>query len=437
MPQPPAYTPAFSFTEDEAANPAAHVPGASLDAEFSAAATTIKAILANLAKLQRDDGALANTIVTLDSLSPAVLLALGGGQAWTPRGHWATGVNYAVGDVVDNGTATYVNSIAHVAAATFAGEPGGAWIKLFDSAGVIPSDNSVSSAKLQPGAVTADKLGFDDLDLTGTGHFGGGVAAGSAPAGALLHGKLAAGNAYGKLERTTDAQGAVGYQIIGVGATWTFEMAAGSNDLALKVGATVKVTYTATGVDMAVPLRVTGGAAPAKGVGTWLGFIGGIGYVTSYDYDAGAWKDLKIRGKVVTLQGGGIDIAQVTSLGLNILPGKTLTLDGKAVGYLGIPLISDNDARTLAAADNGQKIYSKNTGAQVFTIPADMDGDTDFACLIINNGTTAINLNAETGGVVIQKAGGAAANATIAPKGWCFVTRAETNVYFVGGNGTS
>jgi hypothetical protein len=113
------------------------------------------------------------------------------------------------------------------------------------------------------------------------------------------------------------------------------------------------------------------------------------------------------------------------------------TFSGDALGYLGIPQVIDNDARTLSNADNGLHIYSENVAGQTITIPLDMDGDVDFATLIINDGTNSIALNAGTGAVTIQLAGGALGNRTIAANGWCFVKRVKANHYFVGGKGTS
>lgn len=74
MAQPPAYTPAHEFVEDEGATPT--FPGSELDIELNAIKATLDAILTNLALLQRDDGALANEIVTEDSLHADLVEAL-------------------------------------------------------------------------------------------------------------------------------------------------------------------------------------------------------------------------------------------------------------------------------------------------------------------------------------------------------------------------
>lgn len=445
MPQPQPYSRTFSFTEDEAAHPSEHVPGISLDSEFDGVAATVAGILANLLKLQRDDGALKNGVVTIDSLSPATLVALGS-NGWTPRGVWAAATHYEIGSVVTSGTGTYVGAVDHVSAATFAGEAAGAWIKLFDSAGLVP-DGSITADKLAPGAVGDAAIGFTALDLPGSVRGQGGLSAGTAPAGALFHAKLDAGDVYGKAERNTDAQGVVGYQIVGVGATWALEMAAGSNRLSLKQGATVRATFDDTGfAEFTGAVRATGGD-PATGVGVHMSYSASVGYVSARNYSTNAWQDLKVRGLNVYLTAAGVDIAKVTSTGMDILAGKTLTLNGSALGYLGIPQITKSTAYTLSLTDVGSGVYSKNTAAQTITVPP-KNGTTanwtnDSAILIINDGTSNITLTQGAGGtpaVAIRLAGSASVgNRTIAAGGMCFLkcVDAANNRWFASGPGTS
>jgi hypothetical protein len=60
--QPPKYAPSHAFMSDAAT--LSGFPGQSLDIEFNAIAAVTKAIEANLALIQRDDGALANGSVS-------------------------------------------------------------------------------------------------------------------------------------------------------------------------------------------------------------------------------------------------------------------------------------------------------------------------------------------------------------------------------------
>lgn len=119
MSQPTAYTRLNNFRQYQASNASAPYVGAQHDAEFDAIALTLEETLANLALIQRDDGELANGIVTPDSLDSATINMIG---QWNPRGTWVTATNYAVLDMVtpSGGTLTYVNHTAHTSGASFA-----------------------------------------------------------------------------------------------------------------------------------------------------------------------------------------------------------------------------------------------------------------------------------------------------------------------------
>jgi hypothetical protein len=73
--QPPPYNRAFSFTNFQAQNPTGTLPGSQVDLELGNVKATFDGIRANLALIQRDDGALTNGSVTFDTLSPALQTA--------------------------------------------------------------------------------------------------------------------------------------------------------------------------------------------------------------------------------------------------------------------------------------------------------------------------------------------------------------------------
>lgn len=98
MAQPTPYDRQFSFQDFQAQEPTTPLPGDEVDGEFNAVRLTIDQTLVNLAKIQRDDGALRNGIVTQDALSDSLTIG------FTLRGAWGAPVNYLQGDgVVYNG----------------------------------------------------------------------------------------------------------------------------------------------------------------------------------------------------------------------------------------------------------------------------------------------------------------------------------------------
>ena len=99
MAQPTEYERQADFSEYQAANPQGPILGVQVDLEFDAVKLTLDEIMANLVLIQRDDGALANGIVTPDSLSTATLTLIGG---FNPTGAWVTATAYEANDVVTN-----------------------------------------------------------------------------------------------------------------------------------------------------------------------------------------------------------------------------------------------------------------------------------------------------------------------------------------------
>lgn len=76
-----SYERSHSFTDDQMVNPGAALPGSQVDAELDAVAAETAALEARIADVRRGDGALANGIVTEDSLDPGLLDSLRGDAA--------------------------------------------------------------------------------------------------------------------------------------------------------------------------------------------------------------------------------------------------------------------------------------------------------------------------------------------------------------------
>lgn len=134
MSQPTPYNRLYNFTDYQTVNPVDPLPANELDAELNAIELTTDEIRANLAQIQRDDGALANQLVTPESLSASTLAIISQGE-YVPRGAWDDGVAYAVGDLVTYNAATYLCIVAHTSSIAFPTDNGaGKWLLIANGA---------------------------------------------------------------------------------------------------------------------------------------------------------------------------------------------------------------------------------------------------------------------------------------------------------------
>lgn len=107
MAQPTPYVPSFDFSDFSTLNPDTPQPGVSLDAQFNAIKLTTDEVLENLALIQRDDGLLANGIVTADSLSDELYAGISRAIPW------ATATSYLAGDLVWYSSKLYAANSDH------------------------------------------------------------------------------------------------------------------------------------------------------------------------------------------------------------------------------------------------------------------------------------------------------------------------------------
>lgn len=155
MSQPTPYTPNADFSQQEANNASGRstVNTAALDAEFAAIETTLDQTLANIQLLQRDDGQLKDTIVSVMALDQSVINLMGG---WTLKGAWMTVTNYAVNDIVSSGEYTYVCLTAHQSGIEFDSQY---WSRFGFSgsadAAIAAGQSSASAASAATSATTA------------------------------------------------------------------------------------------------------------------------------------------------------------------------------------------------------------------------------------------------------------------------------------------
>lgn len=134
MTQPTQYDPQTDFSTEESLNQSGRgtVRTAMVDAEFDAIATSLNQTIANLGLIQRDDGALQDLVTRLSSLSLEVRTLLALSTDSVIRGGWVTATDYAVKDLVTQGTGTYLAAVAHTAGVFATDLAAGKWLLIFD-----------------------------------------------------------------------------------------------------------------------------------------------------------------------------------------------------------------------------------------------------------------------------------------------------------------
>lgn len=149
MSQPTKFVITIDFSDDEVNGVSGRstVRTAGLDGLMASLKTTTDQIIDNLAIIQRDDGQLLDQVVTIASLSDAVL-ALLSSTAWTVRGGWVTGTGYAVGDLVLQSNIVYVCMVAHTAGVFATDLAAGKW-------GQVTANNTAATTSFSPTATLA------------------------------------------------------------------------------------------------------------------------------------------------------------------------------------------------------------------------------------------------------------------------------------------
>lgn len=174
MSQPTPFNRLYNFTDFQTVNPANPLPANELDAELNAIELTTDETRANLALLQRDDGALANQLVTPESLSASTLAIISQGE-YVPRGAWGATTAFAVGDLVTYNAATYLCIVAHTSAIAFPTDNGtGKWLLIAN--GALQGGGQAVDVYSGTGSQTVFTLSFNYAGSSAATIFVGGVA---------------------------------------------------------------------------------------------------------------------------------------------------------------------------------------------------------------------------------------------------------------------
>lgn len=184
-PQP--YARGYGFANWQAQHPSDPLPGGEVDTELDAIAANTAAIISSLGAIQRSDGALANAIVTQESLATQVV-ALFTAIGVTPRGAWLTATAYAAKDVITQAGAVYLCAVPHTSGVFATDLAAGKWMLL-----------STAAANINQSLNTTDSPTFAGLTIGG-----------AATVGSILPGDIIAPANFGRTKSTTKIAQAAG-----------------------------------------------------------------------------------------------------------------------------------------------------------------------------------------------------------------------------------
>jgi hypothetical protein len=118
MAQPRDYSRQHNFNDFATTSPASPLPGQQVDNELNAVKLTLDDLNTNIGIIQRDDGKIRNQSVHKDAFDVDALALISSGS-FNPRGDWASGTAFAVGDIVNFNNATYYATSAHTSSNAF------------------------------------------------------------------------------------------------------------------------------------------------------------------------------------------------------------------------------------------------------------------------------------------------------------------------------
>lgn len=436
MSQPPPYSRQSNFTDHSANLPDAPHSGVALDQEFNSVLATFAVILANLALIQRDDGKLRNNSVSLLTLAPDVIMTLGAGSNWTPRGAWNPAMVLLASDVVTNGTATYVVAVNHTASALIVTDVvAGKLQLLFDSAGSIPADNSVTNPKLANGSVTSNKIAAGTFDLPGAIRSAVSLAVGSGTLLEAFHAKRAGQSVRIHLERAVAADGVAGLKITPeAGKSWDFGCPTSITDLSLvSHDAQVHAIFRAGAAPRLPSGSIVTGTAAFVGAGVSTAFVTNVGYIDSYDYTASEWRDLQLRGLKHRFFCSGVEIFKITDQGVDVAVG--VRVDGKDTRDLAQN--AQTASYALVPADRDGHVRMNAAGATIITIPDSNTFPVGTQIAVLNVGAGITTITPAAGVTLLRTGTGASGARALAQHGFVALLKVSATTWYISGAGLS
>lgn len=393
MAQPPSYQRAFSFLGWTQTNPSTPQPGDKLDLEFNAIQITLSATLGNLALIQRDDGKIANGVVTRDSLATDLQIGM---ETPTP---WATATAYTTTSYVSINGKFYVCAVAHTSG-TFATDlAAGKWTLVADMNSVLVQGTSRRQEFTISGGV---------LTLTITGGYLPGYI------DVYKNGALLANSAYTATNGTTITIGSASNgDLIKVLAYGGYDIATSS--AVLKSGDTMTGDLTMTGTgQIQIPVGTTGQRASVGAVGmqryntsigkyegygaasTWRPFMYSdgdtmTGFLTLYGdpvnalhavtkqyvdaITAGTWIDLDLTSSTdigtvasanIRATGSGVSISNLGTVASGVTRRVRFT-GANTIVYNATSLLTPTAANIVTAADSVATFCSLGSGNWIMT----------------------------------------------------------------------
>jgi hypothetical protein len=452
--QPQPYSPQHAFVADSATVP--QFPGQSLDIEFQDVKTTTDQILANLALIQRDDGALKNGTVTFDTLSSSLQTA-----GLTPAALWATATAYAVGNSVFQNNSLYRCLIAHTsgvfatdlaaakwlfvvslptqnltgpitsvgAATSIASQTGTGTKFVVDTsptlAGVplaptaapgtsttqLATTAFVDAARVILAADTATRATSASPTFSGTVTSGGQLVVNSTSASALAVGANGATNPAFSVDASTASQ------------------VAGLNIKGAATGGTVSLSAIDSGANTSIQIK-------SKGTGT-ITLQADTGNATTLNCGVAGVSSCTLV--VAGATGGALTVSPpaVASGTLNLAPGTMTGSSASAVWFDNIPQNSQSAAYPLVLADAQKHILhpTADNNARTFTIPANASVAYPIGTAItfvnqINTVTIAITTDTMT-----LAGAGTTGSRTLAANGIATALKIGTTSWIISGTG--